>query len=87
MRRLLAAAFDALPPGGVLLLGEPMAATPGSPEMGDAYFGMYLLAMGRGRPRSAAELTQALLDAGFVDVRRRPTRMPLQTGLLSASRP
>ena len=87
MRRLLAAAFEALPPGGVLLLGEPMAATPGSQTMGDAYFGMYLLAMGRGRPRSAAELTRALLDAGFVDVRQLPTRMPLQTGLLSATRP
>jgi demethylspheroidene O-methyltransferase len=87
MRRLLAAAFEALPPGGVLLLGEPMAATPGSQTMGDAYFGMYLLAMGRGRPRSAAELTQALLAAGFVGIRQLPTRLPLQTGLLSATRP
>ena len=60
MHRLLAAAFEALPPGGVLLLGEPMADTRDSQTMGDAYFGMYLLAMGRGRPRSAAELTQAL---------------------------
>jgi demethylspheroidene O-methyltransferase len=87
MRRLLAAAFEALPPGGVVLLGEPMAATPGSQTMGDAYFGMYLLAMGRGRPRSAAELTQALLETGFVSVRQLSTRMPLQTGLLSATRP
>jgi demethylspheroidene O-methyltransferase len=87
MRRLLAAAFEALPPGGVVLLGEPMAATPGSQTMGDAYFGMYLLAMGRGRPRSAAELTQALLETGFVSVRRLSTRMPLQTGLLAATRP
>ena len=86
MRRLLAAAYEALPPGGVLLLGEPMAATPGSPAMGDAYFGIYLLAMGRGRPRSAAELTQALVEAGFIAVRQWPTRMPLQTGLLSATR-
>lgn len=87
MCRLLAAAFEALPPGGLLLLGEPMAATPGSQTMGNAYFGMYLLAMGRGRPRSAAELTRALLDAGFIAVRQHPTRMPLQTGLLSATRP
>jgi len=87
MRRLLAAAFDALPPGGVLLLGEPMAATPGSQPMGDAYFGIYLLAMGRGRPRSAAQLTQALVETGFVAVRQLPTRMPLQTGLLRANRP
>ena len=87
MRRLLAAAFAALAPGGVLLLGEPMASTRGSQAMGDAYFGMYLLAMGRGRPRSAAALTDAMLDAGFVAVRQLPTRMPLQTGLLIATRP
>jgi demethylspheroidene O-methyltransferase len=87
MRRLLAAAFDALPPGGVVLLGEPMAGTKGSRAMGDAYFGIYLLAMGRGRPRSAAELTQALVETGFVAVRQLPTRMPLQTGLLRAERP
>jgi demethylspheroidene O-methyltransferase len=87
MRRLLAAAFDALPPGGVLLLGEPMAGTKGSRAMGDAYFGIYLLAMGRGRPRSAAELTQALVETGFVAVRQLSTRMPLQTGLLRAERP
>ena len=87
MRRVMAAAFEALPPGGVLILGEPMAGTRDSPAMGDAYFGMYLLAMGRGRARSAGELTQALRDAGFTRVRRVPTRMPLQTGLLVASRP
>jgi demethylspheroidene O-methyltransferase len=87
MRRLLAAAFEALPPGGVVLVGEPMAGTKGSQAMGDAYFGMYLLAMGRGRPRSAAELGGALREAGFVAVRQLPTRMPLQTSLLRAERP
>ena len=87
MHRLLAAAFEALPSGGLLVLGEPMAATPGSQTMGDAYFGMYLFAMGRGRPRSAAELAQSLGAAGFVSVRQLPTRMPLQTGLLIATRP
>jgi len=87
MRRLLAAAFEALPSGGTLLLGEPLAATRGSLAMGDAYFGMYLLAMGRGRPRSAAALSEALRAAGFVAIRQVPTRMPLQVGLLVATRP
>jgi demethylspheroidene O-methyltransferase len=64
-----------------------MAGTKGSRAMGDAYFGIYLLAMGRGRPRSAAELTQALVETGFVAVRQLRTRMPLQTGLLRAERP
>lgn len=87
MQRLLRAAHAALPPGGTLLLAEPMAATTQAPAMGDAYFGWYLMAMGSGRPRSAAELGAQLQGAGFVDIRRRPTRMPLQTSVLSATRP
>ena len=83
---LLRAAHDALPPGGVLLLAEPMAGTAGAETMGDAYFGLYLLAMGQGRPRSAAELAQRLRAAGFALVQQRPTRLPLQTGLLIARR-
>ena len=51
---VLRAVRAALPPGGTLLLAEPMAQTPGAEPVGDAYFGFYLLAMGRGRPRSAA---------------------------------
>jgi demethylspheroidene O-methyltransferase len=83
---ILGAVHRALPPGGRLLLAEPMAATPGAEAMGDAYFGIYLFAMGRGRPRSAAQLTALLQQAGFGQVRRLRTAMPLQTGLLRATR-
>jgi len=83
---LLRAVHAALPPGGTLLLAEPMAATRGAEAMGDAYFGFYLLAMGRGRPRSAATLTQMLNAAGFEAVRSVATRLPLQTQLLMARR-
>ncbi len=62
---LLRAARAALPPGGVLLLAEPMAETPGAQAAGDAYFGIYLLAMGQGRPRSVPVLTAMLQQAGF----------------------
>ena len=81
---ILRAVRQALPAGGTLLLAEPMSGTPGAEAMGDAYFGFYLLAMGRGRPRTAAELTQMLQAAGFEAVRLLPTRMPLQTQLLVA---
>lgn len=81
---LLRAARRALPPGGTLLLAEPMAATAGAEAMGAAYFGMYLLAMGSGRPRSAAELTALLHRAGFSKVRRRRTALPLLAGVLVA---
>lgn len=83
---LLKAAHAALPPGGVLLLAEPMAGTPGAEAMGGAYFGFYLLAMGRGRPRTRERLTALLRQAGFARVRALRTRLPLQTQLLKAER-
>ncbi|MCZ8132034.1 MAG: methyltransferase [Steroidobacteraceae bacterium] len=87
---LLRRAREALPPGGTLLLAEPFAGTPGAETVGDAYFGFYLLAMGRhraGRARTVRELREMLGRAGFVDVREVPTRQPLQTGLLVARTP
>ena len=81
---LLQAVRAALPPGGRLLLAEPMAGTPGAGAMGDAYFGFYLLAMRSGRPRTVAQLRALLLAAGFERVQVLPTRQPLQCGLLSA---
>jgi demethylspheroidene O-methyltransferase len=77
-------ARSALEPGGVLILAEPMAGTPGAETVG-AYFALYLHAMGSGRPRTAAELTGMLAQAGFARVRRVPTRMPLLCSVLVAS--
>lgn len=83
---VLSAAHRALAPGGRLLVAEPLAGTEGAERMGDAYFGIYLWAMGSGRPRSAAELTALLERAGFRRVRALSTRIPLQTSLLVAER-
>jgi demethylspheroidene O-methyltransferase len=84
---LLKAARAALSPGGTLLLAEPMAGTPGAEPIGDAYFGFYLLAMGSGRPRTAAELTAMLKTAGFARVREHRTRRPMLVRLLVATAP
>ena len=81
---LLRAARQALVLGGTILLAEPMADTPGAEPVGHAYFGFYLLAMGRGRPRSVSELTAMLRDAGFHRVELRPTRLPMVTCVLTA---
>lgn len=83
---LLHAIRQALPPGGTLIIAEPMADTAGAEPIGHAYFGMYLLAMGRGRPRSAAELTILLTEAGFADIRPVKTRLPMLTSILVAHR-
>lgn len=79
---LLKAVHHALTPGGTLLVAEPMAETEGAQAMGDAYFGFYLLAMGRGQPRTPRRLTQLLKEAGFHQIRPLATHMPLQTQIL-----
>lgn len=81
---LLRAARAALPPHGRLLIAEPMAGTSGAEPMGEAYFGFYLLAMGRGRPRRPEELRAMLAGAGFVSSRALPTPTPLLTRVLVA---
>jgi demethylspheroidene O-methyltransferase len=81
---LLKAAHRALPPGGVLLLAEPMSGTPGAAPVGDAYFGFYLLAMGRGKPRTAEHLRAMLQEAGFSHTHLAGTRQPLQSRLIVA---
>jgi demethylspheroidene O-methyltransferase len=86
VERLLAAARDALAPGGTLLIAEPLAGTTGAERMGDAYFGVYLWAMGSGRPRTAQELAAMLQQAGFEAPVERPTRVPLQTRVLVSRR-
>ncbi|MHA6720374.1 methyltransferase [Sphingomonas sp. RS6] len=67
----------ALPPGGRLFIAEPMARSDGAARVGDAYFGMYLLAMGSGRARSPSEIATLLRLAGFRQSRRLATAMPL----------
>lgn len=83
---LLAAVHAALPPGGRLLIAEPMAGTPGAEAMGDAYFGLYLWAMGSGRPRTAEAYREMLARAGFARVQELSTGLPMVTRLLVASR-
>ena len=81
---ILKAVRRALPPDGTLLLTEPMAGTRGAEAMGDAYFGFYLLAMGKGRARSAERLTSMLHAAGFGEVTLVRNPLPLQTQLIVA---
>jgi demethylspheroidene O-methyltransferase len=81
---LLGAIYRALPAGGHLLLAEPMAEPGGQPSRSDAYFHFYLLAMGRGRLRTAAELSELIGRAGFAEVRTIANPVPLHGSLLLA---
>ncbi|QWD38507.1 methyltransferase domain-containing protein [Polynucleobacter paneuropaeus] len=82
---LLRLIFRALSPGGKLLIAEPMAETPDHPPMGHAYFGFYLMAMGRGRPRTVEEIGQLALEAGFKRVEILPSDMPINAQVLLIS--
>lgn len=84
VRALLRRAHAALPPGGCLLIAEPMSGTAGAEPAGDAYFGFYLLAMGRGRPRRPAEYRAMLAEAGFAEAHLLPTPTPLLTRVIRA---
>jgi len=84
---ILRAVHAALPPGGTVLVAEPMARTPGAHAMGDAYFGFYLLAMGRGQARSAEDMQGLLAQAGFEAAHPVATPLPLQAGIVVARKP
>jgi demethylspheroidene O-methyltransferase len=83
---ILRAVHAALPPGGTLLLAEPMAETKGAERVGAAYFAFYLLAMRGGDARSAADITALLREAGFSAIEPVATRRPLLTSLIRARR-
>jgi demethylspheroidene O-methyltransferase len=81
---LLSAIRAALPPGGRLVIGEPMAGTPGARAVGDAYFGFYLWAMRSGRARRRDEIGALLGQAGFRAWRMVPTRLPAIASVIVA---
>ena len=51
----------------------------------EAYFAFYLLAMGQGRARSAADVAQMLRTAGFRQPRLHRSARPWQCAVLSAT--
>lgn len=80
---LFARIREALPEGGRLVIGEPLAGAPGVDSV-EAYFEIYLQAMGSGRPRTFVAMRQLLHRAGFRSIRRCPTRIPLIASVVVA---
>ncbi|MES2195154.1 MAG: methyltransferase [Pseudomonadota bacterium] len=81
---LLRALHRTLPGNGTLLIAEPMSGVRGAEPIGDAYFAFYLLAMGRGRPRTFDRLREMLTEAGFADVVLRPAAIPMLASVVTA---
>ncbi|SDE20822.1 methyltransferase [Limimaricola pyoseonensis] len=84
-RRLIAKARAALPPGGRLVISEPMSGGDRPARAADVYFAFYTLAMRSGRVRSSAEIAAMCREAGFATVRApRPLR-PFVTSVVIAT--
>ncbi len=87
VRDLLAKCHAALPPGGRLIVAEPMAGGARPERAGDVYFAFYTMAMGTGRVRSAARIAQMCREAGFAQVSIPRAPRPYITGALSCVKP
>ena len=83
---LLAKVHATLPPGGMILVSEPMSGGDRPDPATDIYFAVYTLAMRTGRTRSANEIAGLLRATGFTDVRLRPGDRPYVTSAVSAIR-
>ncbi len=84
---LLERVFAALPPGGRVIVSEPMSGGARPDPQTDVYFAFYTLAMRTGRTRSAAEIGAALRQAGFTGVRMPSPRRAYVTGTVTAVKP
>ncbi len=81
---LLQAVHTALPPGGRLILSEPMSGGVRPDPQTDVYFSVYTLAMKTGRTRSAQTLQTSLQAAGFRQIRPAIARRPYVTSIIQA---
>lgn len=81
---LLANIRASLAPGGRLLIAEPMAQIPSAEPMGEAFFGLYLWAMGSGRPRSPEDIIAMLRKASFARARTVATAQPVNASVIIA---
>lgn len=86
VRALLSRVHAALPPGGRLIVSEPMTGGDHPERAGDAYFALYCMAMRTGRARSAGEIAALLAAAGFGQIATpRPAR-PFVTSVITSVR-
>jgi demethylspheroidene O-methyltransferase len=84
--RLLAAVYAALPPGGRVVISEPMSGGTRPDSATDVYFSLYTMAMRTGRTRSGDEISALLAKAGFADCHIYRGFRPFVTSVVTARR-
>lgn len=87
VRDLLAKAYAALPPGGRLIISEPMAGGPRPDRAGDIYFAFYTMAMGTGRARSPRRISELCQEAGFTPSGQPPVQRSYVTRVVTFAKP
>lgn len=83
---ILANLHRSLRPGTDLVVAEAMDGQSEGARLSAAYFGIYFLAMGSGRCRSAREIAGFLAAAGFQSIRILATPNPLIATIVTARR-
>lgn len=79
---LLRSVHDALPPGGRVIVSEPMTGGDVPYRPGDAYFALYCMAMQTGRARSRPQIKALMQDAGFTTFKTPHARRPFVTSII-----
>ncbi|TCO73579.1 methyltransferase [Rhodovulum euryhalinum] len=87
VRALMAKIFAALPPGGKLLVSEPMSGGDRPHRPGDAYFAFYCMAMQTGKARSQARIAEMMKEAGFQGIETPRSRRPFVTSVVTGCKP
>lgn len=84
---LLASVYDALPPGGRIIVSEPMTGNTQPERAGDAYFALYCMAMGTGTARSQGQIAMLMHHAGFNDIHKPRALRPFVTSVVTGVKP
>jgi len=84
VNRLLAKIFAALPPGGRVILSEPMADDASPNRAIDGYFAFYTLAMRTGQVRTRQKVAQMLENVGFGGIELHKPQRAFITSVVTA---
>lgn len=84
---LLARVRRSLPPGGRLIVSEPMSGGARPDPQTDVYFAVYTLAMRTGRTRSPGQIGAMLAEAGFARIHAPASLRPYVTCVVLAEVP